>query len=159
MLGLDAAGKTTTLYKLKLDEVVTTIPTIGFNVETVTHNKLNLSVWDVGGQDKIRPLWKHYFQNTDALIFMIDACDHDRFEEAREEFYKIYTDENIKDTLKAILIFANKMDLPQSKDVKTITDVLHVHNIRNIPWHVQATNAVSGEGLLEGLDQLQSMLK
>ena len=35
MVGLDAAGKTTILYKLKLGEVVTTIPTIGFNVETV----------------------------------------------------------------------------------------------------------------------------
>lgn len=158
MLGLDAAGKTTTLYKLKLNEVVTTIPTIGFNIETVTHKKMNLTVWDVGGQDKIRPLWKHYFQNTDALIFIIDSCDHERFEEAREELYKIYTDDNLRATLKAILIFANKMDLPQSNDVKTIINVLHLQNIRTIPWHVQATNAVSGQGLYEGLDTLNSML-
>ena len=63
MLGLDAAGKTTILYKLKLNENVTTIPTIGFNVETVTPVKnVSFTVWDVGGQEKIRQLWRHYFQ-------------------------------------------------------------------------------------------------
>ncbi|XP_027524299.1 ADP-ribosylation factor 3 isoform X1 [Corapipo altera] len=64
MVGLDAAGKTTILYKLKLGEIVTTIPTIGFNVETVEYKNISFTVWDVGGQDKIRPLWRHYFQNT-----------------------------------------------------------------------------------------------
>lgn len=63
-VGLDAAGKTTILYKLKLGEVVTTIPTIGFNVETVEYKNISFTVWDVGGQDKIRRLWRHYFQNT-----------------------------------------------------------------------------------------------
>ena len=59
-VGLDAAGKTTILYKLKLGEVVTTIPTVGFNVETVKYKKISFTVWDVGGQDKIQPLWRHY---------------------------------------------------------------------------------------------------
>merc|ERR1712126_464283 len=71
MVGLDAAGKTTILYKLKLGEIVTTIPTIGFNVETVEYKNISFTVWDVGGQDKIRPLWRHYFQNTDGLIFVV----------------------------------------------------------------------------------------
>ena len=63
MLGLDAAGKTTILFKLKLNENVSTIPTIGFNVETVTPVKnVTFTVWDVGGQEKIRQLWRHYFQ-------------------------------------------------------------------------------------------------
>ena len=66
MLGLDAAGKTTALYKMKLGEMVTTVPTIGFNVERVQHRNLEMTIWDVGGQDKIRPLWKHYYENTDA---------------------------------------------------------------------------------------------
>lgn len=76
MVGLDAAGKTTILYKLKLGEIVTTIPTIGFNVETVEYKNISFTVWDVGGQDKIRPLWRHYFQNTQGkklfdLVFII----------------------------------------------------------------------------------------
>uniref|UniRef100_A0A672G588 ADP-ribosylation factor 4 n=1 Tax=Salarias fasciatus TaxID=181472 RepID=A0A672G588_SALFA len=78
MVGLDAAGKTTILYKLKLGEVVTTIPTIGFNVETVEYKNICFTVWDVGGQDKIRPLWRHYFQNTQGLIFVVDSNDRER---------------------------------------------------------------------------------
>ena len=75
MVGLDAAGKTTILYKLKLGDVVTTIPTIGFNVETVEYKNIKFTVWDVGGQDRIRPLWRHYFQNTQGLIFVVDSND------------------------------------------------------------------------------------
>merc|ERR1712000_128544 len=89
MVGLDAAGKTTILYKLKLGEIVTTIPTIGFNVETVEYKKINFTVWDVGGQDKIRPLWRHYFQNTQGLIFVVDSNDKDRVAEANEELQKM----------------------------------------------------------------------
>uniref|UniRef100_F1LB88 ADP-ribosylation factor 1-like 2 n=1 Tax=Ascaris suum TaxID=6253 RepID=F1LB88_ASCSU len=89
MVGLDAAGKTTILYKLKLGEIVTTIPTIGFNVETVEYKNISFTVWDVGGQDKIRPLWRHYFQNTQGLIFVVDSNDRERVEESREELHKM----------------------------------------------------------------------
>jgi ADP-ribosylation factor protein 4 len=89
MVGLDAAGKTTILYKLKLGEIVTTIPTIGFNVETVEYKNINFTVWDVGGQDKIRPLWRHYFLNTQGLIFVVDSNDRERVQEAREELNKM----------------------------------------------------------------------
>ncbi|CAM8940707.1 unnamed protein product [Rhodiola kirilowii] len=73
MVGLDAAGKMTIFYKLKIGEIVTTIPTIGFNVETVEYKNISFTIWDVGGQDKIRPLWRHYFQNTQGLIFVVDT--------------------------------------------------------------------------------------
>ena len=67
MVGLDAAGKTTILYKLKLGEVVTTIPTIGFNVETVEYKNISFTVWDVGGQDKVRlPLIPHRAHRSDV---------------------------------------------------------------------------------------------
>merc|ERR1712086_1242662 len=85
MVGLDAAGKTTILYKLKLGEVVTTIPTIGFNVETVEYKNISFTVWDVGGQDKIRPLWRHYYQNTQGLIFVVDSNDSDRLAKNKSE--------------------------------------------------------------------------
>merc|ERR1712124_197492 len=88
MVGLDAAGKTTILYKLKLGEVVTTIPTIGFNVETVEYKNISFTVWDVGGQDKIRPLWRHYYHHQ-GLIFVVDSNDRDRIEDAREEMTKM----------------------------------------------------------------------
>ena len=73
MLGLDAAGKTTILYKLKLGQDVTTIPTVGFNVETVTYKNVKFNVWDVGGQDKIRPLWRHYFSGMFGIPFSMTS--------------------------------------------------------------------------------------
>ena len=63
MLGLDAAGKTTILYKMKYNENVNTIPTIGFNVETLNFKHVEFKCWDIGGQDKLRKLWQHYFDN------------------------------------------------------------------------------------------------
>ena len=97
MVGLDAAGKTTILYKLKLGEIVTTIPTIGFNVETVEYKNITFTVWDVGGQDKIRPLRRHYFQNTQGLIFVVDSNDRDRVVEARDELHRMLNKDELRD--------------------------------------------------------------
>ena len=84
-VGLDAAGKTTILYQLKLGEMTNTAPTLGFNVETVAYKNIEFMVWDMGGQDAIRPLWRHYYENCQALIFVVDSADAERLEEAREE--------------------------------------------------------------------------
>ena len=156
MVGLDAAGKTTILYKLKLGEIVTTIPTIGFNVETVEYKNINFTVWDVGGQDKIRPLWRHYFQNTQGLIFVVDSNDRERVTEAHDELQKMLAEDELRDAV--LLVFANKQDLPQAMSVAEITDKLGLHNIRNRKWYMQATCATSGDGLYEGLDWLSNNL-
>jgi ADP-ribosylation factor protein 1/Arf/Sar family protein len=157
MVGLDAAGKTTILYKLKLGEVVTTIPTIGFNVETVEYANIQFTVWDVGGQDKIRPLWRHYFQNTQGIIFVVDSNDRDRIPEAREELQRMLNEDELRDAL--LLVFANKQDLPNAMSVAEITDKLGLHSLRQRVWYIQSTCATSGDGLFEGLDWLSSELK
>jgi len=46
---------------------------LGFNVETVEYKNISFTVWDVGGQDKIRPLWRHYFQNTQVNMLYYTA--------------------------------------------------------------------------------------
>lgn len=112
MLGLDAAGKTTILYKLKLNETVTTVPTIGFNVETVEYKNISFTVWDVGGQDKIRDLWGYYYQNTQGLIFVVDSNDRERVGLAREELHKLLQQDELRDV--AVLVLANKSDLPNA---------------------------------------------
>jgi len=156
MVGLDAAGKTTILYKLKLGEIVTTIPTIGFNVETVEYKNINFTVWDVGGQDKIRPLWRHYFQNTQGLIFVVDSNDRERVNEAAEELNKMLNEDELRDA--ALLVFANKQDLPNAMSVAEITDKLGLHSVRSRKWYIQSTCATSGDGLYEGLDWLSNVL-
>ncbi|XP_067854867.1 ADP-ribosylation factor 4 [Heptranchias perlo] len=156
MVGLDAAGKTTILYKLKLGEIVTTIPTIGFNVETVEYKNICFTVWDVGGQDKIRPLWRHYFQNTQGLIFVVDSNDRERIQEASEELRKMLQEDELRDAV--LLVFANKQDLPNALTISEMTDKLGLSGYHNRIWYVQATCATQGTGLYEGLDWLSSEL-
>ena len=117
------------LYKLKLNQSVTTIPTgnvhrkplttkdvskilviVGFNVETVTYKNVKFNVWDVGGQDKIRPLWRHYYTGTQGLVFVVDSQDRERIDEAKQELHRILSDREMKECL--LLVFANKQDLP-----------------------------------------------
>jgi ADP-ribosylation factor 1/2 len=89
---------------------VTTIPTIGFNVETVEYKHIQFTVWDVGGQDKIRPLWRHYFQNTQGIIFVVDSNDRERISEARDELLRMLNEDELRGAF--LLVFANKQDLP-----------------------------------------------
>ena len=152
MVGLDAAGKTTILYKFKLGEVVTTIPTIGFNVETVEYKNISFTVWDVGGQDKIRLLWRHYYQNTQGLIFVVDSNDRDRIDDAREELHKMLAEEELRDSV--VLVFANKQDLPGAMTAPEVTDKLGLQTLRGRQWFIQSTCATTGDGLYDGLDWL-----
>lgn len=157
MLGLDAAGKTTILYKLKLNQDVTTIPTVGFNVETVTYKNVKFNVWDVGGQDKIRPLWRHYFSGTQGLIFVIDSNDRARIDEARQELHRIINDREMKESL--LLVFANKQDVAGAMKPQEVTDALKLSQLKDKIWFVVPSCAVTGEGLLEGLAWLSNNVK
>jgi len=157
MLGLDNAGKTTILYKIKMGEVIQTTPTIGFNVETVTRKNITFSVWDVGGQDQIRGLWRHYFLNTQAVVFVVDSNDGTRLKEARDELWKILESDELKDAV--ILVLANKQDLPNAQSADEVANALDLSKIKSHPWHVQSTCATTGEGLEEGFDWLADRIK
>jgi len=156
MVGLDAAGKTTILYQLKMGETVKTIPTIGFNVETLEYKGLNFTVWDVGGQDKIRVLWKHYYQNTDGLIFVVDSNDRDRVEDAAEELKKMLAEDELKDCV--VLVMANKQDLSGAMSPNEVTEKLGLQQLKGKQWLVQGTSATTGQGLKEGLDWMAGVL-
>jgi len=128
----------------------------GFNVETVEYKNISFTVWDVGGQDKIRPLWRHYFTNTQGLIFVVDSNDRERIGEANDELQKMLQEEELQDAI--LLVFANKQDLPNAFSVSELTDKLGLHGLRNRQWYVQATCATQGQGLYEGLDWLSNEL-
>ena len=143
MVGLDAAGKTTILYKLKLGEVVTTIPTIGFNVETVEYRNISFTVWDVGGQEKIRRLWRHYYTGSNGIIFVVDSNDRDRVDDVREELMRILSDDEMRDAV--LLVIANKQDLPNSMTAAEVSKNLGLHDLRHRQWFVQSACATTGE--------------
>lgn len=206
MLGLDAAGKTTILYKLHIGEVLSTVPTIGkrlvsilpvfssrsfrvsffcsfrptlltlntatttidpsihqpinqsgFNVEKVQYKNVLFTVWDVGGQEKLRPLWRHYFSDTDGLIYVVDCADRERVQKAASEFRSIVDDPLMRNA--AVLIFANKQDLPGAISPAALCEAFGLGEMRGRRWHVQGAVATRGEGLYEGLDWLAAALR
>ena len=155
MLGLDGAGKTTILYKVKLDEYLNTVPTIGFNVEEVQYKNLKMTIWDIGGQGLIRKLWRHYYEGSDAVIFVVDTADAERVELAKEEIHSMMSDPTLSDA--NLLVFANKMDIGQIS-VSDLTYKLELHKLR-CEWKVQGTSALTGDGLYDGFDWLSASMK
>uniref|UniRef100_A0A0E0A459 ADP-ribosylation factor n=1 Tax=Oryza glumipatula TaxID=40148 RepID=A0A0E0A459_9ORYZ len=158
MLGLDAAGKTTILYRLHIGEVLSSIPTIGFNVEKVEYKNVAFTVWDVGGQDKLRPLWRQYFSNADALIYVVDSMDRERIGVAKEEFQAIIRDPLMLNSV--ILLLANKQDLKGAMSSSEVCQRLGAYEeLKNRRWHCQGASALTGDGLHGGLDWLASTLR
>jgi len=157
LLGMDAAGKTTILYKLNLGELENSTCVIGFNVEEVLLKTGCITSWDVGGPDKIRPLWRHYYQSACALIFVVDSNDRERINEAALELQKILREDELQNTI--LLVFANKQDLPNAMSVAEVTEKMELHSLRSRNWYIQATCAVTGEGLYEGFEWLQHALQ
>ncbi|KAI5625788.1 ADP-ribosylation factor-like 4Ca precursor [Silurus asotus] len=162
MLGLDSAGKTTVLYRLKFNEFVNTVPTIGFNTERVRLNDgaargISCHVWDVGGQEKLRPLWKSYSRCTDGIVYVVDSVDGERLDEAKAELHKVV---RLAENQGApLLIIANKQDLPGSLPASDVEKKLALRELGpSTPYHVQPACAVTGEGLHEGMDKLYHMI-
>ncbi|EMG46153.1 arf6 ADP-ribosylation factor 6 [Candida maltosa Xu316] len=158
MLGLDNAGKTTILYKLKLGKTSKTVPTVGFNVETVKHKNVSFAVWDCGGQERIRPLWRHYFTGTNALIYVVDSSDADRLEESKQELFRIITDKELSNCL--LVVLANKQDVDGSVKPKELIERFELNKLTGEhTWSVIPTIAIDGTGLVETLNWISSHSK
>ncbi|CAO3596703.1 unnamed protein product [Absidia cylindrospora] len=157
MLGLDNAGKTSILYRLQIGEVVSTIPTIGFNVETVAYKNIKFQVWDLGGQTSIRPYWRCYYSNTDAVIYVVDSVDKDRMHTSKEELHAMLEEEELKDA--ALLVFANKQDMEGALSSAQVADELALSTLKNRQYAIYKTSAIKGEGLTEGLDWLVNVIQ
>ena len=157
ILGLDNAGKTTILYKLYApSRVIRTMPTIGFNVETVVYKNLNFNVWDLGGQTNIRPYWRCYYANTHAIIYVIDSCDIDRLSLSKKELFAMLEEEELKNSV--LLIFANKQDMPGAMTEAQVSQGLGLTALKDRQWKIQKSSAIKGEGLNEGLDWLANAM-
>ena len=111
-----------------------------------------MNVWDVGGQNRIRALWRHYFYNTNGLIFVIDSNDIGRIDEARDELHKLLEEDELRDSI--LLVYANKQDLPNAIKPQELGNRLRLNTITNCAWQIQGTCATTGDGLYEGLDWL-----
>ncbi|XP_077803575.1 ADP-ribosylation factor-like protein 3 isoform X1 [Macaca mulatta] len=155
LLGLDNAGKTTLLKQLASEDISHITPTQGFNIKSVQSQGFKLNVWDIGGQRKIRPYWRNYFENTDILIYVIDSADRKRFEETGQELAELLEEEKL--SCVPVLIFANKQDLLTAAPASEIAEGLNLHTIRDRVWQIQSCSALTGEGV-QGASQLLSKL-
>jgi len=156
ILGLDGAGKTTILYRLQVGEVVTTIPTIGFNVETVTYKNLKFQVWDLGGQTSIRPYWRCYYANTDAIIYVVDSMDRDRIGISKSELLTMLEEDELKQAI--LVVFANKQDLEGCLSVTEVANALGLATLKNRKYQIFKTSATKGEGLDEAMEWLSNAI-
>lgn len=165
--GIDAAGKTTVLHVLKSSSAAAkphrkhatpphTVPTIDFNVATTTHNKIAFDVWDVGGQDSLRPLWRHYFSGTQGLIYVVDTNDTQRVAKAAEELHTMLVNDEMAHAV--VLILANKTDLPRSLSTDQLAAEMGLDRIVH-RYRIQRACATSGEGIWEGMDWLAANVK
>ncbi|XP_045153539.1 ADP-ribosylation factor-like protein 14 [Echinops telfairi] len=159
LLGLDSSGKSTLLYTLKLARGITTIPTVGFNVEMIELDRhLSLTVWDVGGQKAMRTMWDCYCENIDGLVYVVDCTDLGRLEDSRREFEHILKNEHIKNV--PVVLLANKQDVPGALSAEDLTRMFKVKKLcSDRSWYVQPCCAVSGEGLAEGFRKLSGFVK
>ena len=149
-LGLDNAGKTTILKGLKGEDVMSTSPTLGFEISTITYGKYLLNIWDVGGQRTLRPYWRNYFEQTDVLVWVVDSGDRLRMEDCREELHALLQEQRLAGA--SLLVFANKQDITGSMSDAEIKAALDLPEIRSHHWKIQPCSAVTGENVQTGLE-------
>lgn len=160
MLGLDNAGKTSVMYKSKLKENIKTYPTMAFNVECVSvTKKLKFRIWDIGGRESNRPLWRAYVRKTEGVVFVVDSVDQSRMEEARHELFNLLNSESAQLSAVPILIIANKQDTVGALSPDMIAKELKLNELsgRHL-WHVEASSSYVGDGFNEGLKILGKMI-
>jgi ADP-ribosylation factor-like protein 3 len=150
VLGLDNAGKTTILKTLSDEDISHIMPTQGFNIKSLSQDGLTLNMWDIGGQKTIRPYWENYYDNTDALIYVIDSADRRRLEESGKELSELMAQEKLAGV--PLLVYANKQDLVQALSPEEISQRLQLTNIRDRAWTIQACSATDCTGVHEGLE-------
>eukprot|EP00347_Sterkiella_histriomuscorum_P003237 403365065 len=155
-LGLDSTGKTTHLYNIKLNECLSTINTIGFNVENINRNGNEFQIWDVGGLEKIRLLWRHYFMDTKAVFFFIDQSDTERYQVAAEEIRILVQEPEFSEAKFIILI--SKCDKTMIHSKEEIIDRLELMKLLETKDNFIQEIDQLGRGKFEPFDWLSSML-
>lgn len=157
LLGLDSAGKSCILRQLSDEDVTHVTPTHGFLIKTLVAGGVKLNVWDMGGARGVRHYWRQYFGETDVLIYVVDAANPRRMQEAKEELDHLLEEEKIAGV--PMLIFANKQDLIGALSPQEVAVLLDLTDLRDRQWHIQGCSAKTGEGLGEGISWVVMQMK
>jgi len=166
LLGLDNAGKTTLLHKLKYGSIRLVIPTQRAQLEEIVLGNVKFRAWDLGGHAQVRSLWKEFFFEADAVIFLVDSADRERLPESRKELTSLINDSNLSNS--PFLILGNKTDLETALTYKELVGALGLENL--IPEDENSTfeqsrciklfpcSLVEGTGYSQGFKWLSDIL-
>lgn len=158
LLGLDSSGKSTLLYRLHRGVIMETSPTIGFNVVTLVLNKKSVfTVWDVGGQRSLRSNWRHYLEGSKALVFVVDASDRTRMDEAKMALKSILSDSNLENV--PLMVLANKTDVPDSMTLNEVCQQLDLEKCTDRAWQIQACSGLKGLGLQQAFQTVAKLIQ
>lgn len=161
VVGLDNSGKTTILNQLKSEDYksMDIVPTIGFNVEKLQTKSITITAFDMSGQGRYRTLWEQYYRDCQGIIFVVDSSDKIRMVVAHDELDSMLQHPDLKGRRVPILFFANKMDLRDSVSSVKVSSLMGLEDIRDKPWHICASNGLTGEGLHEGVEWITEQIK
>ncbi|KAG2540279.1 ADP-ribosylation factor-related protein 1-like [Panicum virgatum] len=164
ILGVDKAGKTTLLEKLKSiylkgeglppDRVV---PTVGLNIGRMEDANAKLVFWDLGGQVGLRAIWEKYYEEAHAIMYVIDAATASSFEDAKSALDKVIRHEHLRGA--PLLIVANKQDLPGVINDEELALFLNLKELDERPYMFQAVSAYDGRGIKSGIDWLVEQME
>ncbi|EAX99891.1 small GTP-binding protein, putative [Trichomonas vaginalis G3] len=157
ILGIGSAGKTTILFRLKTGQVQSTQPTVGFVAENIEIGGKEYLFWDLGGQDKMRPLWKHYFEGSSGVIFVVDSADTSNFQTAKEEIHEVAHAAQLRKV--PIAVFANKQDIEGAANAERIASILELPLIGKDRCEIFETSALTGQGLDDGMKWLSAAIE
>lgn len=160
VVGLDNSGKSTLINALKPQKAASyeVTPTVGFNAEKFERGGFTFSVWDMSGAGAYRSLWETYYRDVDAIVFVVDASDRLRMCVARDELDTLLAHADIAKAKPAMLFFANKMDLPGALEPAEASVQLGLPALTDRAWQIAASNALTGEGVEEGISWLVQTL-
>ena len=144
------------LRRLTTGEKQSTKPTIGFTIETIQIDNLHFYIWDVGGQEKLRALWRRYYVGTQGIIFVVDAADIDRLPIVKQEIHELMHEYELRYAVMAIL--ANKQDLPNAYNKHKLSEELELLKLSK-KYQVFETCAKTGDGLEEVMNWLSQNME
>eukprot|EP00127_Corallochytrium_limacisporum_P000548 Clim_evm4s18 gene=Clim_evmTU4s18 len=167
ILGLDNAGKTTLVEKVKSYYIQNykelsagaIAPTIGLNVAKCETQGVKLIFWDLGGQKELHTIWDKYYQEAHGLIYVVDSADRKRIPESWDIFSTVITSQALAKA--PILVLANKQDLDNAMDVAEMVTVFEIdqQDLGDRHWKLVPSSATSGDGVKSAVDWMVTMIK